>query len=117
MAGAERPVGRCAVEVTADLPESIFTPIETTGDGTWRVHSNAGVEHETNPTLALATAEATARSLALREIGDLGGDTPQVTLRVAKTLLPGFDPDGDLGLLSARITAVAVAAPRSNVQE
>jgi len=46
-----------------------------------------------------------------------GGDTPQVTLRVAKTLLPGFDPDGDLGLLSARITAVAVAAPRSNVRE
>ncbi len=102
---------------TGVVSRTIDVTIETTGEGTWRVHSSAGVEHETNPTVALATAETTARSLALREMGDLGGDTPQVTLRVAKTLLPGFDPDGDLGLLSARITAVAVAAPRSIVRE
>ena len=102
---------------TGVVSRTIDVTIETTGEGTWRVHSSAGVEHETNPTVALTTAEATARSLALREIGDLGGDTPQVTVRVAKTLLPGFDPDGDLGLLSARITAVAVATPRSNVRE
>ena len=102
---------------TGVVSRTIDVTIETTGEGTWRVHSSAGVEHETNPTVALATAEVTARSIALREIGDLGGDKPQVTLRVDKTLLPGFDPEGDLGLLSARITAVAVAAPRSNVRE
>ena len=102
---------------TGMVSRTVEVSIETTGEGTWRVHSTSGVVHETNPTAALATAEHVARSHAMREIGDLGGDTPHVTVRVDKTLLPGFDPEGDLGLLSARITAVAVAAPRANVRE
>lgn len=99
---------------TGVVSRSIEVTIETTGEGTWRVHSPAGIAHETNPTVALATAETVARALALDEVTELGGDTPHVTIRVAKTLLPGFDPEGDLGLLSARVTAIAVAAPRSN---
>ena len=102
---------------TGVVSRTVDVTIETTGEGTWRVHSSSGVVHESNPTNALATAEEVARSLAQLELLDLGGDEPDVTVRIAKTLLPGFDPDGDLGLLSARITAVAVAAPRSNVRE
>ncbi len=102
---------------TGVVSRTVDVTIETTGEGTWRVHSSSGVVHETNPTVALATAADVARSLAQSEVRDLGGDTPDVTVRVTKTLLPGFDPDGDLGLLSARITAVAVSAPRPNVRE
>lgn len=102
---------------TGVVSRTVDVTIETTGEGTWRVHSSSGVVHEANPTAALATAEKVARSLAQLELRVLGGDAPDVTVRIAKTLLPGFDPDDDLGLLSARITAVAVAAPRSNVRE
>ena len=95
---------------TGVVSRTVDVTIETTGEGTWRVHCSSGVYQETNPTVALATGEELARSLAQREVLDLGGDAPEVTVRIAKILLPGFDPDGDLGLLSARITAVAVAA-------
>ena len=96
---------------TGVVSRIVTVTVEATGDGYWGVHSSAGRDVATNPTDALGQATKTAEVLASAELEALGAGKPIVTVRIEKTHLPGFDKSDDLGLLSARITAEAVAAP------
>ncbi len=96
---------------TGVVSRIVTVSVEATGDGYWTVHSPAGRDLLTNPSEALALAATLAETAAHDEIASHGADEPVVSVRVAKIHLPGFDKSNDLGLLSAIITAEAVAAP------
>lgn len=96
---------------TGVVSRIVTVTVEATGDGYWGIHSSDGRDVATNPTEALDRATKTAEELAWAELEAIGAGEPVVTVRIEKIHLPGFDKSGDLGLLSARITAEAVAAP------
>jgi N-methylhydantoinase A/oxoprolinase/acetone carboxylase beta subunit len=98
---------------TGVVSRSVVVTIETTGEGFWSIHSASGREQATDPTQALTRAREIAEQSATEQVRALGAEEPTVTTTVKKSLLPGFNPDGDMGLLSARITSEAVAAPRA----
>lgn len=95
---------------TGVVSKLVTVTVEATGDGYWGVHSSTGREVATNPTDALNRAVTWAEQLAMSELVSFSSSPPLVTVRVVKIHLPGFDPAADLGLLSARITAEAVAS-------
>lgn len=96
---------------TGVVSKLVTVTVEATGDGYWGVHSSSGRDVATNPTDALEWAVTRAEQLATSYLASLSASPPVVTIRIVKIHLPGFDPATDIGLLSARITAEAVATP------
>ena len=96
---------------TGVVSRIVTVTVEATGDGYWTVHSPTTRDLLTNPSEAIALATKLAETKAHDEIASLGADEPVMSVRVAKIHIPGFDKSSDLGLLSATITAEAVAAP------
>lgn len=95
---------------TSVIARSVMVEVSGDGNGQFRVHDPDGVRQFAAGADAVAYADARAREAARVAVLAMGGDEPDVQVKIAKRHLP--DAVDDNGLLSAEITAEAVARPQ-----
>lgn len=94
---------------TAVVVRSVVVDVEADPAGGFRVHGPEGVGRSADGADAVAQAERVAAAAARAAALDAGGADPVVSVHVARLRLPGAADDR--GLLSAVVTAEAVAVP------
>jgi hypothetical protein len=107
------PHGRVANAVgaaTGVVSATTVVVVESIGDGVWGVHGPTR-ERGTDPAAAVARARTVAIDEATRLVTDRGASNPVVRVTIRRVVLPGFDPNGDQGLLSAEVRAEAIGSP------
>jgi N-methylhydantoinase A/oxoprolinase/acetone carboxylase beta subunit len=95
---------------TGVVSATVVVVVESIGDGVWGVHGPTR-ERGSDPAAAVARARSMAIDEATRLVTDRGAVDPVLRVTVRRIHLPGFDPDGDQGLLSAEVRAEAVGSP------
>lgn len=95
---------------TGVVSATVVVVVESIGDGVWGVHGPTR-ERGIDPAAAVARARNMAIDEATRLVTDRGATGPVLRVTVRRIHLPGFDPDGDQGLLSAEVRAEAVGSP------
>jgi N-methylhydantoinase A/oxoprolinase/acetone carboxylase beta subunit len=94
---------------TAVVVRTVVVDVEADPAGGFRVHGPEGIERRADGSAALAAAERTATAAARAAALEAGGADPRVSVHVNRLLLPGATDDR--GLMSATVTAEAVAVP------
>lgn len=94
---------------TAVVVRTVVVDVEVDPAGGFRVHGPEGIERRADGSAALAAAERTATAAARAAALEAGGADPRVSVHVNRLLLPGATDDR--GLMSATVTAEAVAVP------
>ncbi len=91
------------------IARSVLVEVSGDGNGLFRVHDAEGTRQFAGGAEAIAYADAKARSFARTAVLAMGGQEPDVRVTIEKRHLP--EAIDDNGLLSAQITAEAVARP------
>ncbi len=95
---------------TGVISATVVVVVESISDGDWGVHGPTR-ERYGHPGEAVSRARSMATDEALRLVAERGGTAPLLTVTVKRIVLPGFDPEGDMGLLSAEVRAEASGSP------
>lgn len=95
---------------TGVVSATVVVVVESIGDGEWGVHGPIR-ERYGHPGEAVLRARSMATDEALRLVAARGAVHPLVSVMVKRIVLPGFDSEGDTGLLSAEVRAEASGSP------
>ncbi|MGI9463597.1 MAG: hypothetical protein ACR2OM_06645, partial [Aestuariivirgaceae bacterium] len=94
---------------TSVIARAVMVEVSGDGSGLFRVHDLEGTRQFAGGAEAISYADARARAFARAAVLAMGGAEPDVQVTIEKRHLP--DAVDDNGLLSAEITAEAVARP------